>query len=255
VQPDGFTYVRNTPLVSSHNYLPQPNSPLVAAGAVVVPAGMTNVTDLAGLPITDDSGNLLRATASVGAYEQPIPTPAPYIPHPNSVDIRLQTNGVTVSVVCSVDLPDTCKSVGTWGQPVLLGNTVSVDAQFWSAPVGCLPMVMTVTNQYNLGPLPPGNYNFVFGASGTTVKTQAFSVPGPRLSARLSGAQVELCWDTASNGWCRLQYSSVLTTNYWAPLTPWFLGNGNQFCTNDTVLAEEAPRFYLVACTNGPPTP
>lgn len=93
---------------------------------------------------------------------------------------------------------------------------------------------------------PPGAY----GMPQTTILTSC-----GRLSIPLFGAEVQLCWDTASNAWYQLQSSSVLTTNQWAPLTQWLPGNGSQFCTNDTVLAEEAQRFYRVACTNGPPTP
>jgi hypothetical protein len=181
-------------------------------------------------------------------------TPNPYIPPPYAVNISPQTNGATVSVAVSVDLPDTCHSVGNWSQPLLLGNSVYVDAQFWRMPLICLPVIITVSTQYNLGTLPPGNYSFVFRAWGTTVKTQAFSVPvpdPPRLSIRVS--QVELCWDTAINAWYQLQYRSTLTTNQWLPLTLWFPGSGNQFCTNDAILAGQAQRFYQVARTNAPP--
>lgn len=185
-------------------------------------------------------------------------TNEPYIPSPAAVTISPQTNGATMSVAVTVNLPDSCKSVGDWGQPLLLGNTVSVDAQFWSEGMWCLETITTVSTQYNLGTLPPGNYNFVFGAWGVTVKTQAFSVPvpePPRLSIRASQSQVELCWDTATNEWYQLQCCSVLTTNQWVPLTPWLSGNGDGFCTNDTVLAGQAQRFYQVACTNAPPAP
>jgi len=181
----------------------------------------------------------------------------PYIPSPAAVTISPQTNGATVSVAVTVDLPNSCVSVGNWGQPLLLGNIVSVDAQFWTeVGMECMDIVTTVSTQYNLGTLPPGNYNFVFGAWGVTVKTQAFSVSvpePPRLPIRAS--QVELCWDTATNEWYQLQCCSVLTTNQWVPLTPWLPGNGNGFCTNDAVLAGQAKRFYQVACTNAPPAP
>ena len=179
---------------------------------------------------------------------------SPYIPPPSSVAISLQTNGGTVSVTVGVDYGSTCLSVGDWGQPQRVGNIVFVDAQFWLWSGVCLPVMMYYSTQYNLGMLAPGNYNFVFQAWGTTVKTQAFSVPEPeppRLSIRVS--QVELCWETAINSWYQLQYRSTLTTNQWLPLTLWLPGSGYQFCTNDAILAGQAQRFYQVARTNAPP--
>jgi hypothetical protein len=46
-----------------------------------------------------------------------------------------------------------------------------------------------------------------------------------------------------------------LATNEWAPLTAWFPGNGNRFCTNDAILVGQPQKFYRVAGTNAPPPP
>jgi hypothetical protein len=181
---------------------------------------------------------------------------APYIPPSDNVHIKPQTNSQPVSVMVSVTLPSPspCYSVSNWGQPLLLGNSVSVDAQFWSSNAVCPTVLSDVSTQYNLGSLPPGDYRFVFGAWGVTVKTQAFSVPVFLSIGTLQAAsQIPLCWNTATSAWYRLEYSSILATNKWAPLTTWFPGSGSRFCTNDAILAGQPQKFYRVAGTNAPP--
>jgi hypothetical protein len=184
---------------------------------------------------------------------------APYIPQPGAVAIKPQTNGQTVSVTVNVTLPapSPCCSVSNWGQPLLLGNNVSVDAEFWSSSLVPCPAVLSgVTTQYNLGPLPPGGYSFVFSAWGVTVRTQAFAVPVLlSISAQQADSQIELCWNTATSAWYRLEHCSILATNEWSPLTTWFPGSGSRFCTNDAILAGQPQKFYRVAGTNAPPLP
>jgi len=102
-----------------------------------------------------------------------------------------------VSLAVQVDLPDSCHYVGDWGQPMLVGNTAYVNTQFWAITnMMCFPIVITVSTNYSLGTLPPGNYNFYLLAWGMAVKAEAFSVsePGPpRLSIlRLNSSQVRL---------------------------------------------------------------
>ena len=183
----------------------------------------------------------------------------PYIPPPDTVSIKPRTNSQPVSVIVNVILPSPspCYSVSNWGQPLLLGNSVSVDAQFWSSSlVPCPDVLSLVTTQYNLGLLPPGDYTFFFSAWGVTVKTQAFSVPVLlSISTLQADSQIQLCWNTATSAWYRLEYCSILATNEWVPLTTWFPGSGSRFCTNDAILAGQPQRFYRVAGTNAPPPP
>ncbi len=73
----------------------------------------------------------------------------------------------------------------------------------------------------------------------------------PLLNIRVS--QVELCWDTMTTNWYQLQHRSSLTTNQWVPFMAWLEGDGNRFCTNDVVPADQAQRFYRVSVTNAPP--
>lgn len=177
-----------------------------------------------------------------------------YVPPAYAVTITPQTNGEIVSVAVRVDLPDTCRYVGSWGQPVIQGNTVFVDAEFLEIVRVCHTVIVPVRTQYDLGHLSPGNYNFVFAASQIPIKSQAFSVPepaAPLLSIRVS--QVELSWPTDTNGWYQLQYRSTLTTNQWTPLTAWIRGNGEPFSTNHAVPVGQAQTFYQVARTNAAP--
>jgi hypothetical protein len=181
----------------------------------------------------------------------------PFIPASWGVGITPQTSGKGVSVIVHVTLPAPrpCFYITNWGAPRLVGHSVTVDAQFWASSLVPCPTVLSgVTNRYDLGPLPPGDYGFAFAAWGVTVKTQAFRVP-VRVSilAAQSASQVQLCWNTATNAWYRLEYCRTLATNEWVPLTGWLLGNGSLFCTNDAVLGGQAQRFYRVAGTNGAP--
>lgn len=74
----------------------------------------------------------------------------------------------------------------------------------------------------------------------------------PALSIRIS--QFELCWQSASNNWYQVQYSTVANTNQWTPLsTTWSMGNGATQCTTDSVLLNTPRRFYRLAITNSPP--
>lgn len=183
----------------------------------------------------------------------------PFIPASQAVIIKPQTNSLPVSVTLHVILPapSPCYYITNWGQPLLQGNSVSVDAQFWESSLVACPTVLSgAETQYDLGSLPPGDYRFVFGAWGVTVKTQAFSVPVLLSIRNLQAAsQIQLCWNTATNGWYRLECSSALATNEWAAFTAWLPGNGNPFCTNDAVMDGQPQKFFRVAGTIVPPLP
>ena len=67
-------------------------------------------------------------------------------------------------------------------------------------------------------------------------------------------AQVELCWQTATNTWYQLQYRSTLSANNWLPLsTNWVTGDGTRFCTKDAVVLGSLQKFYGLSIRNSPP--
>src|SRR5437899_94886 len=173
-------------------------------------------------------------------------TGVPYVPQPSYVSISLKTNTEEVVGRVNVNLPDTCHYVGDWGQAFRVGNSFQVDGQFWRATnLGCFFVIVPVSTQYNLGALAPGNYDFIFSAWGSPVKAERFSVP-VFLAVRPAQAasQVQLCWNTATNAWYRLEQCSTLAANVWTALTAWLPGTGNRFCTNDAVYGGQAQRFY-----------
>ena len=181
-------------------------------------------------------------------------TPTPYIPLAGPVTVIPKTNAETVFVLASVDLPDSCHFVGDWGPVQRVGNSFNVDAQFWVVSAICFPVVLTVSTQYNLGSLAPGNYTFVFRSWGFVRATQPFSAPLVLSVQPMAGAsQNQFCWNTATNAWYRLESCSTLVTNGWAALTAWVPGDGNRFCTNVVASVGEGRRFYRVAGTNAPP--
>jgi hypothetical protein len=120
-----------------------------------------------------------------------------------------------------------------------------------NVPVVCTPPSGTI--------FPLGTNTVTCVASEPSLNSDVCSftvtvLPGaPRLSIRVS--QIELCWETFTNAWYRPEYRSALTTNQWAPLAPWFRGDGNRFCTNDALYVGQVQRFYQVAVTNSAPPP
>jgi len=66
----------------------------------------------------------------------------------------------------------------------------------------------------------------------------------PSLSIRVS--EVELCWNTASNQTCQVQYSSDLTTNLWTDLGAPVQGGRIPHCIQDKVIAGDGKRLYRV---------
>ena len=150
--------------------------------------------------------------------------PSPlYIPPPQAITISPRTNGPTVSVSVAVRFPNYCYSVTDWGQPVIVGNIAYVDTQVrWFFWLFCPDAVLTVSTNYDLGSLPPGNYTFYFLAWGEQVKGEAFSVPEPgppRLSiSALSAAQARLSWPTNAADYL-LERATALPAPEWAAVT------------------------------------
>jgi hypothetical protein len=174
------------------------------------------------------SGAVVAALAIIVLALQVVPqcqaqAPSPYLPPPDSVTISPQTQGSNVSVTVAVDLPDSCYYVGGWGQPTLVGSIAYVDTQFWVQRIWyCLPMVTTVSTNYSLGALLPGNYSFYLLVWGFQVKAAAFSVPEPsppRLTiSRLSDSQVRLSWPTNATNYS-LERAVALPAPEWVTMT------------------------------------
>ncbi len=58
-------------------------------------------------------------------------------------------------------------------------------------------------------------------------------------------ADLQLCWNSASNTQYQVEYRSELTSNSWQPLGGAILGNGVKICTTDSILGQPR-RFYRV---------
>ncbi len=179
---------------------------------------------------------------------------SPYIPPPNTITISPQTQGPNVSVSVAVDLPDSCYYLGDWGQPVLVGNIAYADTQFWVNRIWyCLPMVTTVSTNYSLGPLSPGDYTFYFRVWGCQVKAEAFSVPEPSppcLSiSRLSDSQARLTWPTNATDYS-LERAMALPASEWATVTNRPPVIGGQFVL--TVEVSGGHNFYRLTHPDPP---
>ena len=157
----------------------------------------------------------------------------PYYPPATIVTISPQPDVGDVTVAVSVALPDACHYLGDWGQPTFVGQNVYVDTQFWvKTGVECAQVITTVSNKYDLGTLPPGDYTFVFQAWGRTIKTQTFTVPGsipPCLSIfQLGGTTARLVWPTNATDYT-LEYATALPAEQWTTVTNNYSAIGDAF--------------------------
>lgn len=62
------------------------------------------------------------------------------------------------------------------GDPIFIGNSISVDAEIWEYTGPTVPIIITMRHIYELGTLFPGEYTFTFMAWGQTVKSITFKV-------------------------------------------------------------------------------
>ena len=70
-----------------------------------------------------------------------------------------------------------------WGQAVRTGNDFTADAVVEKFSGLSVQATSTTAQIYDLGPLNPGSYNFIFKNTGTVVKSQAFTVAAPPFPA------------------------------------------------------------------------
>ncbi len=180
----------------------------------------------------------------------PAQSVSPYTPPPSAVSISPQTNGGNVNVTVSVDLPDACHSVSDWGQPIMVGTNVYVDAQFWVTNTICAQVVTTISTNYSLGTLAPGDYTFSFQVWGNRVKSQEFSVPepSPPLPVTITNVTVfdsylQFSFPTQSNYTYTVQFTDLVVPAEWQVLTN-FLGDGTT-ATVSTVITNGQQSFRV----------
>jgi hypothetical protein len=100
----------------------------------------------------------------------------PYIPAEENVELRhWVANGVS-HVNVSITFPHTEFNVSDWGTPIMVGNSISVDAQIWEWTGPTMPVVTIKQHTYELGFLSPGEYNFTFMVWGQIIKSLKFEI-------------------------------------------------------------------------------
>jgi hypothetical protein len=143
----------------------------------------------------------------------------PVILPSNQVGLRIMnpSDGVT-NIKIEFYFPDTGYAVVDWGQVTRSGNEFSVDikAERWTGESQA--RITYVYHDYSLGTLPAGSYTLLIKMYGTTVRTQAFSVP-PQTSAPAPKILTENNSERAialdSVTWVRL--FPLLTTHNFSP--------------------------------------
>lgn len=100
----------------------------------------------------------------------------PYIPPEENVELKhWVSNGISY-VNVSITFPHLMFNVSSWGDPIMIGNSISVDSEIWQYTGPTMPVIYIVQHTYELGTLFPGEYNFTFMAWGQTVKSITFKI-------------------------------------------------------------------------------
>jgi len=100
----------------------------------------------------------------------------PYIPPEENVELNhLVANGVSY-VNVSITFPHPEFNISDWGTPIMVGNSISVDAQIWEWTGPTMPVTTIKKHTYELGFLHPGKYNFTFMVWGQTIKSLTFEI-------------------------------------------------------------------------------
>jgi uncharacterized repeat protein (TIGR01451 family) len=92
------------------------------------------------------------------------------------ITLKAWTVGGRTFVYVMPKFPEAGYRVNNWGQTLRDGNDFSVNALPEWYTGASTPAVKTTAQIYDLGPLAPGNYNFIFKNWGAAVKTLAFTV-------------------------------------------------------------------------------
>jgi len=142
------------------SYLLTPSS----AGLAFTPANVA-FNDLSG----NQTANFTAATA---VFE-------PVVLTASQVEIKTWTFQGTTYAYLKLSFPNAGYRVANWGSAVRSGNDFTADASVERFTGPSVQAVTTTAQIYDLGALTPGNYNFTFKNSGTTVKTIAFAVAAP----------------------------------------------------------------------------
>ncbi|HVQ40085.1 MAG TPA: DUF4214 domain-containing protein, partial [Pyrinomonadaceae bacterium] len=92
------------------------------------------------------------------------------------VEIKTWTIGGRTSAYVKLLFTNAGYRVTNWGNPVRAANDFAADASVEKFSGGSVQAVTTTAQIYDLGVIADGNYTFTFKNSGTTVKSQAFTV-------------------------------------------------------------------------------
>lgn len=115
------------------------------------------------------------ATTSLIAGSEIMPW-EPYVLPGEGKVLTIQTQGTGTTVKATLVFPDSGYRVNGWGTVERQGNVFTVNALTEHRGGFVLCVITTVTHDYDLGVLTPGNYTFVFKAQGQTVETKDFAI-------------------------------------------------------------------------------
>jgi hypothetical protein len=99
-----------------------------------------------------------------------------YIPPEENVELKHLMAGDVSCVNVSITFPHTGFDVSSWGEPIIIGNNISVNATIWEYTGPTMPVPITVQHEYALGVLSPGEYNFTFMVWDQTVRSIKFKI-------------------------------------------------------------------------------
>ncbi|HVQ36008.1 MAG TPA: DUF4214 domain-containing protein, partial [Pyrinomonadaceae bacterium] len=101
----------------------------------------------------------------------------------NEAEIKTWTTGGRTYAYLKLLYPNAGYRVTDFGQAVQSGNDFTANATVEKYNGPSVQAVTSTAGIYDLGTLAPGSYNFTWKNTGTTVKTQAFTVAAPPFPA------------------------------------------------------------------------
>jgi hypothetical protein len=123
--------------------------------------------------VQDDEGSWSDPVMSLLSVEV---TWAPYVPTPEQTELTIVTTEAGTIANVIITFPDSGYRIEDWGSVQQDSSTFRADSEPERFTGISEPVIKTLSNQYDLGILPRGNYVFEFFAWGQPVESQEFAI-------------------------------------------------------------------------------
>jgi hypothetical protein len=164
------------------------------------------------LTLSSQSNSIIPEHRDVGSNLDDHEAWVVFQPNPQQTTIWIIVNAGRAEATTGIDFSDAGYRVN-WGNVQQMGTTFIVNAvvERWTGPSA--QVITPVTQDYDLGLLESGNYNFVFQANGLTVSQQPFGVAEESDTSPPDPPSQVTASDGTSPNHVRVQWGSVADAN------------------------------------------